>query len=72
LGGDRGGVLLRVCFVAGVDLGFGLFDELVDQVVGLDAEALAAGDLDVGAGLVFLGEGDAEFDAGARERATIS
>ena len=34
--------------VAGVDFGFGGGDELVEEVVGLDAEAFAAADFDVG------------------------
>ena len=34
--------------VAGVDFGFGGGDELVEEVVGFDAEAFAAADFDVG------------------------
>ena len=52
--------------MAGVDLGFGGGDELVEQVVGLDAEAFAAADLDVGLLLVFFADGVAEFDGAAR------
>ena len=46
-------IVLAFCFVAAglarVDFGARGGDELVEQVVGLDAEALAAADLDVGA-----------------------
>ena len=41
-------------------------DEAVDEVVGFDAEAFAAGDLNVGAALVFLGDGVAQFFGTAR------
>ena len=41
-------------------------DELVDQVVGLDAEALAPADFDVGPGQVFVGNVVAKFDGAAR------
>ncbi len=51
--------------MAGVDLGLGGGDEAVEQIVGLDAEALAAADLDVGLLLVFLADGVAEFDGAA-------
>ena len=40
--------------LARVDFGARGGDELVDQVVGLDAEALAAADFDVGSLLVFF------------------
>ena len=45
-----------------------LFDQRVDQVVGLHAQALAAGDFDVGPLLVFLGELDAQLGAAARRK----
>ena len=55
--GDLLGDLLALGFVAAgltrVDFGTGGGDELVDEVVGFDAEALAAADFDVGAGEVF-------------------
>ncbi len=35
--------------MAGVHLGLGGGDELIDEVIGLDAEAFAAADFDVGA-----------------------
>ncbi len=52
--------------LARVDFGACGGDELVDQVVGLDAEAFAAADFDVGAFLVFGGDVVAEFDGAAR------
>ena len=52
--------------MAGVDLGFGGGDELIEEVVGLDAEALAAADFDVGFRAVLFADGVAEFDGAAR------
>ncbi len=52
--------------VAGVDLGLGGGGELVEEVVGFDAVAFAAADLDEGAELVFVGERVAEVDGAAR------
>ncbi len=52
--------------MAGVDFGFGGGDELVEEVVGLDAEALAAADFDEGFGAVFVADGVAEVDGAAR------
>ncbi len=51
--------------VAGVYFGFGCGDELVEEVVGFDAEALAAADFDVGLGAVFVADGVAEVDGAA-------
>ena len=52
--------------VAGVDFGFCGGDEPVEEVVGFDAEALAAADFDVGLASVFVADGVAEFDGAAR------
>ncbi len=52
--------------MAGVDFGAGGGDETVEEIVGFDAEALAAADLDVGAPLVLFADGVAEFDRAAR------
>src|SRR5579859_1958729 len=41
-------------------------DQLVEQVVGLHAEAFAPADFDVGAGFIFLIENVAEFSGAAR------
>ena len=55
--------------LARVDFGARGGDELVDQVVGLDAEALASADFDVGFFLVLIGDAIAEFfRAAGRER----
>ena len=43
-----------------------LLDQLVDEIVGLDAQPLAAGDFDVGLLLVLFGQLDPHLDAGAR------
>ena len=43
--------------VAGVDFGFCGGDELVEEVVGFDAEAFAAADFDVGLAAVFVADG---------------
>src|SRR5258708_18854971 len=52
--------------MAGVDFILGRDDELIEQVVGFDAEAFAARDLDVGTRLVFFAERVAEFGGTAR------
>src|SRR5258708_22238297 len=52
--------------MAGVDFILGREDELIEQVVGFDAEAFAARDLDVGTRLVFVAERVAEFGGAAR------
>ncbi len=66
LGDLRGGSASGLAAWRVVDLGLRGGDELVDQVVGLDAEALAAADFDVGLLLVFFGDVVAEFDGAAR------
>ena len=52
--------------MAGVDFGFCGGDELVEEVVGFDAEALAAADFDVRFAAVFVADGVAEFDGASR------
>ena len=52
--------------MARIDLSLGGGDETVEQVVGLDAEALATADFDVGLFLILFADGVAEFDGAAR------
>ena len=62
LGGGRGRV-------AAIHLGQSLLNQLVDEIVGLDAEALAARHLYVDLGLIFFAEFDPQFGASpGRER----
>ena len=63
---------VREIGVAGVDFGSGGGDQLVEQIVGLHAEALAARDLDVGTLLVLFADGVAEVQAQRGVSATIS
>src|ERR1700679_75023 len=55
--------------MAGIDLTLGGRDELIEQVVGLDAETFASANLDVGTRLLLFAERVAEFGGTAgRER----
>ena len=69
LGRDHALLFGRGFGVPGGDLGQRLFDELVDEVVRLDAEPLAAGHLDVGTAAILFGKLDAQLGAASgRER----